>query len=251
MTNKWLLLIAVLLGAVAVVSVDQYVRQKLKGVTQRETVLQVVKAVPRGGRINKDAVRTVEIESRETALLASLVRSSQLNDLARFPTARAMNPSDLVRWDDFAWTAQEDGAGLVRPGHVAVAIRSNSLMAFGGLVQPGDVVDVWVPGPLSSVSVDGAESAKPRGELSTDRFEPQRLLSGVTVLAVGQATRADLGPLGRRRGGLDFAAVTLEVLEEYAPKAIKLTMSGATAVLTMNGSGAGLPTIESADASRP
>lgn len=90
---------------------------------------------------------------------------------------------ESVLWTDLATTSEQrrDLSGLVQEGQRAITIRADVSASFGGLLRPGDRVDV-----LLTVEPESGE------------FVTVVLLQGRLVLAAGRDTGAPLRP-GERR----------------------------------------------------
>lgn len=91
---------------------------------------------------------------------------------------------ESLLWTDLATTGEQrrDLSGLVRQGQRAITIRADVAASFGGLLRPGDRVDV-----LLTVERD------------SHRYVTIPLLQNLLVLAAGRDTGAPIRPGERRR----------------------------------------------------
>jgi len=78
-----------------------------------------------------------------------------------------------------------DFAGQVPNGFRAVSIEADEVSVTGGLINPGDFVDVVGVFQVNDKGVDGIFATKPGGEAS-GRVVSATLLQGVQVLAIAQ-----------------------------------------------------------------
>lgn len=126
------------------------------------------------------------------------IRASDLNRVLGVKVSTSLRANQSLLWTDLSTTSQErrDLSNLLREGMRALTVRTGSTSAFGGLLRPGDRVDVLLtaqrPGGTEQVTVP--------------------LLQNNLVLAVGADTGgpdADHEDQGRR--GRDVTlAVTME-----------------------------------------
>lgn len=244
MSNKLLMLAAVLLGAIAVIAVNLHVRRLTADSIPTETVLQVTGPISAGSTIGNN-VDLVDIAAKETGLLADLVRYDQYEEIKDQVVVRTLGRGEYVRWSDFMWATRPENLALVDDEHFAVAIRSNPLGAFGGLILPGDAVDVYIPVSYLDGGATGLarnEELDAQGDPANHDEElrrswrsaaahPLRVLDNVTVLAVGLSTTADLAPFGQPRGRADFGMVTLAVRKDQLQDALRLAMGGADNII--------------------
>lgn len=111
---------------------------------------------------------------------------------------------ESLLWTDLATTSEQrrDLSALVRTGMRAITIRADVSASFGGLLRPGDRVDV-----LLTIE---------RGE-SNDQHVTIPLLQNLLVLASGRDTGAPVRPGERRRTtGGTVNQVTISVTLEQA-----------------------------------
>jgi pilus assembly protein CpaB len=107
---------------------------------------------------------------------------------------------ESLLWSDLATTSDQsrDLSSLVRSGQRAITIRADASASFGGLVRPGDRVDVL----LTVERASGDPITVP-------------LLQNLLVLAAGQDTGAQQRP-GERRRPQTIGQVTLSASIEQA-----------------------------------
>jgi pilus assembly protein CpaB len=142
------------------------------------------------------------------------IRAADVDRVVGVRVSMGVKANESLLWTDLATTAQQrrDLSGLVRNGMRAVTIRADVTSAFGGLLRPGDRVDVL----LTAL----------RGE-SRDKVTIP-LLQNVLVLAVGADTGAQTAE--ERRGERRFNEVTLSTTVEQAQI---LTFAGESGMLTL------------------
>lgn len=146
------------------------------------------------------------------------IRAADAQRIIGVRVSMGVKANESLLWTDLATTSQQrrDLSGLVRNGMRAVTIRADTTSAFGGLLRPGDRVDM-----LLTTSRDGTAE----GNRVT-----VPLLQNVIVLAVGRDTGMEEIE-GRRRGSeRRFNEVTLSVTVEQAQI---LTLSESTGTITL------------------
>ena len=132
---------------------------------------------------------------------------------------------------------------LVPPGHRAVALPVGAESAVGGLLRPGDHVDVYatverikVPTTASGDAAStGADSVGAASSVSTTTC----ILEDVEVLAVGRRTRADAPRFYAGSEGGSESTVTVAVVQKDVPGVIdKLHVARGSATLVLRPSDA-------------
>jgi pilus assembly protein CpaB len=128
------------------------------------------------------------------------VRASDVSKVVGIRVSSAVRADEALLWTDLANSDQRrDLSALVRDGMRAYSIRTDVSNSFGGLLRPGDRVDVL---------------------LTTDRHGAGRvslpLLQNVLVLAAG----GDVGGYGAGQAGArrPFSQVTVSVTLEQAQR---------------------------------
>jgi len=146
------------------------------------------------------------------------IRAADAQRIIGVRVSMGVKANESLLWTDLATTAQQrrDLSGLVRNGMRAVTIRADATSAFGGLLRPGDRVDVLLT------------SGRRRGERERVTIP---LLQSVIVLAVGRDTGAEeIGRDDRDSFFRRFNEVTLSVTVEQAQV---LTYADQTGILTL------------------
>ena len=146
------------------------------------------------------------------------IRAADAERVIGVRVSMGVKANESLLWTDLATTSQQrrDLSGLVRNGMRAVTIRADVTSAFGGLLRPGDRVDL-----LMTTSRDGTAEAN-RVTIP--------LLQNVIVLAVGKDTGMEEVAAGRRSVERRFNEVTLSVTVEQAQI---LTLADQTGTITL------------------
>ncbi len=148
------------------------------------------------------------------------VRAADVARIIGVRVSMGVKANESLLWTDLATTSQQrrDLSGLVRNGMRAVTIRADTTSAFGGLLRPGDRVDL-----LITTSRDGTAE----GNRVT-----VPLLQNVIVLAVGKDTGMEEVDGRRRSVERRFNEVTLSVTVEQA-QILTLADHSGTITLTL------------------
>ena len=201
MRSKLALIIAVVLGLVAVlgirhivVSLNTRVEQELKQVA----VLAAKEPIKTGEKLGYNrwaAMMIAESSLRPDDII--------FNDGAMYANEvlnRSVERGDVILKSFFTQVSMEVGTTLP-PGWEAVSLRVDDVGGVAGLIRPGDHVDVIATLPLPARAGGGA------GEVTT-----RRMLTNCTVLAVDNRTTQTMSAVSAYgRGALPYATVTLIV----------------------------------------
>lgn len=191
MKGRWLLIAALVLAGVAVLSVELALRQARKeGAGELKTVFRAKAAIKTGEKVTAENVESATISANETALINSAVPRELYSLIENRPAFRPIPAGSIVQWQDFERTSEERLTPLVPPGYLAVAFPADERTAVGGLLQPGDRVDVYATwprrpekGPDASKSVSGVAS-----EAGPAAFVTELVVENAEILATGHRT---------------------------------------------------------------
>jgi pilus assembly protein CpaB len=189
--------VALLLGAVASYMVYGYLSrasQEAKPVPMGK-VVTAVKDIPARTAISSSMVHLVDVPLSAKLPLAVSSLEQADGKISKQPIGQGQQllPSQL-----FADTAQSGLAFNIPPGKRAMSISVNELLGSGGLIVPGDHVDVMVvvdTKDSSKASPQPSASAQP--QLSWEqqpnlRAVAQYVLQDIQVLAVAQDLASDV-----------------------------------------------------------
>jgi pilus assembly protein CpaB len=142
------------------------------------------------------------------------IRASDAQRVLGVRVSMGVKANESLLWSDLATTTEQrrDLSAIVQQGYRAITVRAGLTSSFGGLLRPGDRVDV-----LFTADRPGTAGSSP-GEVSTSRVTIP-LLQNLVVLAVGRDTGAEArpgSPQQRAGGGQSFNQVTLSVTVQQA-----------------------------------
>lgn len=199
--QRRLLVIATLSAALGVALMWFYVRRFEREVSggQPIGVLFALRDIPMGEALSADALGIKKVP--EAYLERRFVRASEAQRLVGVRVSSGVEAGEAIFWSDLAAAGAEhrDLSKLVPRNHRAISLPADASSSFGGLVRPGDRVDV-----LLSAERQGEEVTVP-------------LLQNIMVLALGTDLGADPGgPAGAPRQSASSAVaaahqVTLSV----------------------------------------
>lgn len=244
-TNRLMLIIAIVAGVISMAAAFGYLRS-VSGQSTRDKaepgvdVLVAAADLPADHTLDPAAdLKTQKIPSRT---YAGLVRSSiKADERTALRGRRLSNPiaaGTPVRYADLAGVADIS----IAPGNRAMAIKVDAEGTLGGMLVPGDRVDVVVAWPLpkaetargnsqqvTSEAALAAALSEEGGELPTPPdYGARTLLPNVRIVAIGQALNRSrqqfLFEEPRSSGGA--AVVTIEVTTDEALELIRATASG-------------------------
>ncbi|QQR91291.1 MAG: Flp pilus assembly protein CpaB [Myxococcales bacterium] len=179
--NQRPLIIATLsaaLGFVALFFYKQSYEEKVCG-GERVQVVVATQDLELGTALDSTMLGLVELPSRYVE--GRHVRATDATKLLGVRLSSGIRANETILWSDLAMASDQrrDLSSLVNNGKRAVAVRTDSTSSFGGLLRPGDRVDVLLTHPSE-----------------TQRLSTTVLLQNKLVLAAGSDT-----------GGGQFTAV--------------------------------------------
>jgi len=135
------------------------------------------------------------------------IRFSDLESVLGTRMSMSVKANECVLWSDLATMQQEsrDLSGLITPGMRALSIQTSTDSLLGGLLRPGDFVDIVF---------------SPNSKVGGSSYSTITLLQNVLLLAVG----ADIG--GKKKGGSYSRNITLSVTPKQAQLIIQAKTEG-------------------------
>ncbi len=209
--NRRFLFLALILGVLSAVLVYVALSSSDDGGSVMDAGVPVVvakEAIPAGQLITADMLETRQVP--EVALGFQALQSTDLaiGQVTRFPIA----PNEQLLLSKFVGDSAGDGglSIIVEPGMRAMAIETQPVVGAGGLVLPGDRVDIlWMPAEV------------------LEDFEGAMLLAeNVEVLAIEQ-TLEELAPAAQSEEGAPESTASERVRisnAEPLPEAITVTL---------------------------
>jgi len=159
-------------------------------------VMMAMTKIPLGAAITRQMVGTRPLPS--AFLEERHIRATDAERIYGVRVSMGVNANESVLWTDLATTSEQrrDLSALVRNGQRAITVRAGQTSSFGGMLRPGDRVDV-----LLTADRPGAATVAGVGDLSMSRVTIP-LLQNLLVLAVGRDTGGEqVGAAGGRPAG--------------------------------------------------
>ena len=184
-TNRRLLLLALVAGIVAAILVytalsrDSESTGGASAVTSMEPAVVAKQDIPARTKITTAMVEVRQISLDDRSDLAYTDLSDVVGRVTRYPiaTSEQVLSTKVVALDSAAVTG--DSLSYVIPdGRRAMAVDVNEVVAVGGLVLPGDYVDVMAT--FDVTFRDGED------EKTEDKYFTRLILQNIEVLAVAQ-----------------------------------------------------------------
>lgn len=208
MKNKLALIVAVLLGLVAVFGVKKYATDMKKQVTEKNVIVEVAAAarsLPAGTKIMPDMLTPKEMPKE--GITRNNILAGQVESISGQTLIQRVERGDPLLWNQFSRPVERLDDRL-REGERALALRVDAVTGVAGNLTPGSHVDII--GTFREQKADGSSG---RDDLVTIT-----LLNNVTLLAVDTRTREEeftAGAAGARARGI-YTTVTLAVTPEEA-----------------------------------
>ena len=160
-------------------------------------VLMAVTNIPLGAAITRQMVGERPLPS--AYLEERHIRAADAERIYGVRVSMGVKANESVLWTDLATTSEQrrDLSALVRNGQRAITVRAGQTSSFGGMLRPGDRVDV-----LLTADRPGAAVVAGVGDLTMSRVTIP-LLQNLLVLAVGRDTGGEqvVAPGARPTGG--------------------------------------------------
>ncbi|MFQ5878692.1 MAG: Flp pilus assembly protein CpaB [Dehalococcoidia bacterium] len=227
--NRIALVMGVLLGLATAVLVFVYLNQQSEeestAVGPRQPVVMAKQAIPAGTRITAEMLE-VRLVPTDLVLSNSFEATEPIADkVARFPIAAG----EQVLATDVALSAVAVGSQatdvplsfIVPPGMRAVSVPVSEVVSAGGLLRPGDFVDII---GIFDVVFYGVDADDPTSKEEVDKYVTMTVLQNVEVLAVAQTLEAVLPTTGGPEGSGADQRVPIE-RPEADPEATTVTLA--------------------------
>ncbi|MDH5492196.1 MAG: Flp pilus assembly protein CpaB [Myxococcales bacterium] len=196
--NRTALLAAVVVAFLGILLFGLYTKRFEQEVRGGEpiSILMATTDIPLGEPLTRSVLGTRDIP--ESYIEDRHIRESDIERILGVKVSTALRSNQSLHWTDLSTTSQErrELSSLLREGMRAITVQATRSSAFGGLLRPGDRVDVL----LTAIRPGGTE------EITVP------LLQNILALAVGADTG---GPdatdeQGRRQSRDVTLAVTME-----------------------------------------
>ena len=213
-----ILIFSGVLGLLAAILVYVYLQQEkakvvasvpVQAAVEEANVLQATKDISRGQMVDKSLVKVkiVPVNFIQPGALNSVDAVVGKMALVDILSGEQITLSKLSSPESFKGMAGASLAMIIPPGKRAITIPMDPLMAVGGMVRPGDYVDILANFPVPQV-VDGKQ---------TIQLATVTLFQNVLILAVGNqlgessqtSARASRGTAGAESQQPQQAAQTI------------------------------------------
>lgn len=185
-----ILIVSGVMGLLAAILVNVYLQQEkakaaasvpVQTAVEEAKALQAIKDISRGQTVDKGTVtlKTVPVNFIQPGALNSVEAAAGKMALVDILAGEQITSSKLSSPESFRGSAGASLSMITPPGKRAITIPMDPLMAVGGMVRPGDYVDVLANFPVPQL-VDGKQTV----QLAT-----VTLFQNVLVLAVGSQLR--------------------------------------------------------------
>lgn len=212
MSNKKILLLAVIFGLLTALALNFYLNQVKNSVTMKETRKIVVAAVviPAKTIVTKEMVTLQDVP-------ADFVHPSAMTDINQ--VVGSITNADMIAGESvlkekllMQKSSQAGLSNLIPLGMRAVSIPVNEVTGVSGLIMPGDRVDligtVDIDAPVPAAAANGQQNAAGAQKVTVTHV----LMQNVEVLAVGQSLQPQAtNPAGDKKAAEPSATVTLAV----------------------------------------
>lgn len=232
MAKKKLLIAAIVVGLFAAFLVYLYAKQlqeeKEELTANQRAVIVAATDIPVGTPLSEDAVTTEDVP--EQFLPGNPLLASDVNIYLGQPVSEDIAAGDMILTSDFAVSeVARTLSGRIPSGERAMTIPVDAISGVGGLLQPGDRVDILGTFPVGQEDelIPEASGGESIG------YVTMSLLQNVTLLAVGQNISDAYEQGGQvHRGG--YGHVTMSMTPEEAELMIVAQTRGDLTLLLRN-----------------
>jgi len=191
-------------------------------------VLMATQDIPMGTAITRQMVGARPLPS--AYLEERHIRASDAERIYGIRVSMGVKANESVLWTDLATTSEQrrDLSALVRNGQRAITVRAGQTSSFGGMLRPGDRVDVLLTADRPGAAMAGV------GDLVMSRVTIP-LLQNLLVLAVGRDTGGEQAAPGARppAGGRPGVSLNQVTLSSTVAQAQTLTYAADRGELTL------------------
>lgn len=207
------LIIAAATGLIAVVLINVYIAQQAESVKQRAllgqknlaTVVVARKDIPAGSAIKEDMVKEESVNRGALQPRAAQAMDRVIGRVSLAPISKG----EQLLLNKLAISGQETSLSSKIPaGKRAITMPVDNISSVGGMIKPGDHVDVIGNVPVPVMSRDGKQ---------VTQITTMPLFQNVLVLAMGQEfTTAPAGDSAARGTRASFPVITLALTPQEA-----------------------------------
>lgn len=203
---------------------------------QKEVQAERAKTQPRGGMVEVlVAARDLTAGERASAetiavrkvpaewALASHLRPIDFDAVNQSQITRLLKAGHPLSREDFRQLSDQRTSLGLEPGFRAISIAVDEVSSVGGLIQPGDRVDLWSGGHLA-VQV---QSITQVSNEQKSAVKPARLVAeNLRVIATGSLTEASVTQADSGRPSVPYSSITLAVPASVAAAVLGGQLSG-------------------------
>lgn len=200
--NKWLLIIALVLGALVVLVYNAHIRAiRSEKEGQYRDIVEMTKDLKADGKITRRHIAKIRIPAGDEKAFRKVIPWKQRDWLLAGGGRRvnqAVKKGEYLLWDHVMGGSGASPAGTLGEGMVAIPLEFDASQSLGDMLSVGDRVNL-----KGVFSVRG-------GPLNT-----YRMIEAVRVLNVGGRGASEGS--GRGRGGMkSYRKITIEVSEDVS-----------------------------------
>lgn len=216
MSNKKILVLAVIFGLLTALALNYYLQQikdsANKGATKK--VVVAVTAIPAKTIITKEMVTTQDVLADYAHVSAVADIDQVAGNIAR---ADMIAGEQVLKEKLLARKSTVAGlSNLIPLGMRAFTIPVNEVTGVGGLIMPGDRIDLIGTVDLEFPNIQVSGSVRPTGQINMQANQQKVtvthvLMQNVEVLAVGQNLQPAVTETGEKKSTGPSATITLAV----------------------------------------
>jgi pilus assembly protein CpaB len=212
--RHWMVLAGVIAALFAFFATQQYAREQVSAERERMLpkggfveVLVAARSLAAGERVSAEtiAVRQVPLEWTPPSAL----RPHEFDAVNQSALSHALDAGNPLTLDHLRQSKKSQSAVMLERGYRAISISVDEVSSVGGLIQPGDRVDLWGT-TLSSGTGDASQIIQLHSEPSKGAKPARLVAENLRVIATGQRTERSEGALATE-GISSYASVTLAV----------------------------------------
>lgn len=156
-------------------------------------VLVAARDLAEGDRASAETVAVRQVP-RDWALPNAL-HPVDFDSLNQLPINKSLKAGHPITLDHLRQGALVSSSLQLEPGFRAVSISVDEVSSVGGLIQPGDRVDLWGASAITT-PVDSGALHSVGGDRTAQTRQARLVAENLVVIATGQRTERAVGPSG-------------------------------------------------------
>lgn len=188
----WMILAGLLAALIAFFATQQYAREQVSAERERllpkggfVEVLVAARNLSSGEKLSAETIAVRQVP-REW-MLSNALRPHEFDSINQTALSRALDAGNPLTLEHLRQSKSGQSSVRLEPGYRAISIAVDEVSAVGGLIQPGDRVDLWGTA-LSTSGADVSQILQIQPETVKTARLAKLVAENLRVIATGQKT---------------------------------------------------------------